>query len=311
MAFDSNIISFTSKTDKVDLVSAAHINAVQNELVILETILGTGLKGDRANLSTRLNNALDADGSILSGTVYPSPSFPSQLFFKTDVNTAYIRNAANSAWIQVNLSSGSQWFTANGTFTAPAGVYHVVVSMVGGGASGGGGGSANGGGGGGGGACLMNHPYPVTPGNNYTVTVGAGGASAAANTIGNNGANTIFNSTLTCNGGSAGNQNGGAGGAGGTATSANTLTGAAGGAGGAGGGIKPVVATTAGGTGGAGGSGSGGGGGGGTLFGEGGTGGNNAVGSPPIANTGAGGGGGGQTSQASGAGGDGAIFIQW
>lgn len=90
MAYDSSIITFTTKTDKVDLVSASHINAVQTEIVTIETILGTGLKGTAADLSTRLNKALDGDGSILSGTSFPSPALTSQQFWRTDLNVLYI-----------------------------------------------------------------------------------------------------------------------------------------------------------------------------------------------------------------------------
>jgi hypothetical protein len=99
MSYDSAVISFTTKTDKVDLVQAAHMNAVQAELVTIETILGTNVKGDRADLKTRLNNALDADGSLLSGTSFPSPALASQMFYRTDLNTNYIRNAANDTWL--------------------------------------------------------------------------------------------------------------------------------------------------------------------------------------------------------------------
>lgn len=98
MAYDSAIITYTTKTDKVDIVAAAHINAVQTELVTIETILGTNVKGDRTDLKTRLNNALDADGSILSGSSFPSPALPTQLFYRTDLDVAYFRNAANGAW---------------------------------------------------------------------------------------------------------------------------------------------------------------------------------------------------------------------
>lgn len=98
MAYDSAIVSFTTKTNKVDLVNASDINAVQSELVIIETILGANVKGDRGDLKTRLNNMLDADGSVLSGSSYPSPALPSQMFYRTDTDSFFIRNAANSQW---------------------------------------------------------------------------------------------------------------------------------------------------------------------------------------------------------------------
>lgn len=110
MSYDSGIVTFTTKTDKVDLVAAAHINAVQAELVIIETILGTGIKGDRADLKTRLNNALDADGSILSGSSFPSPALPSQGFYRTDLDVFYVRNAANSIWNAQGVSLSNVLF---------------------------------------------------------------------------------------------------------------------------------------------------------------------------------------------------------
>lgn len=111
MAYDSAVTSFTTKTDKVDLVQAAHINSVQSELVTIETILGTNVKGNRSDLKTRLNNALDADGSILSGTAFPSPALTSQLYFRTDLGLLYL---FNSAWGVVGGGLSNVIFQWNG-----------------------------------------------------------------------------------------------------------------------------------------------------------------------------------------------------
>lgn len=77
---------------------------------------------------------------------------------------------------------GQAAFTTPGTYTwtAPAGVTSVCVVAVGGGGGGGGGYNANGidegrGAGGGGGGLGYKNNYAVTPGNSYTVVVGAGG----------------------------------------------------------------------------------------------------------------------------------------
>jgi hypothetical protein len=118
MAYDSAVISFTIKTDKVDLVQATHMNAVQSELVTIETILGTNVKGNRADLKTRLNNALDADGSILSGTSFPSPSLASQIFYRTDLNVLYMMNDINSLWIAQGVSLSNVIFCWNGADTS-------------------------------------------------------------------------------------------------------------------------------------------------------------------------------------------------
>ena len=114
MAYDSAVTTFTTKYDKVDIVAAAHMNAVQQEIVTIETILGTNVKGDRADLKTRLNNALDADGSIYSGSAFPSPALPSQIFYRTDLETPYVRNAANTTWNALGSSIGNYLFGYHG-----------------------------------------------------------------------------------------------------------------------------------------------------------------------------------------------------
>ncbi|EED5921212.1 phage tail protein, partial [Salmonella enterica subsp. enterica serovar Derby] len=79
-----------------------------------------------------------------------------------------------------------QFFTANGTFTAPDGVTQVFVEMLGGGGGGGGGAITNGGiagaSSGSGGTCGSTNIsiVPVTPGGKYAVIVGAGGVGGAA-----------------------------------------------------------------------------------------------------------------------------------
>lgn len=84
-------------------------------------------------------------------------------------------------------------FTTSGTWTCPAGVTEIEVALIGGGGSGG---DSYGGGGGGAGGLIYRN-VNVIPGNNYTITIGAGGATA--NTSGN--ASTAFGLTALGGGG--------------------------------------------------------------------------------------------------------------
>ncbi len=109
--------------------------------------------------------------------------------------------AANPIWAN---GSANQLFTSSGTFTAPSGITKVYLTMSGGGGSGGGAqenGVGHNGGGGSSAAYLINFPYTVTPGNDYTVTIGAGGAGVASS--GTDGGNTTFD-TITVLGGKKG-----------------------------------------------------------------------------------------------------------
>lgn len=97
----------------------------------------------------------------------------------------HVVHAAN--WMKINGASGDSthgytYFTANGTFTVPAGVTTVFLTMAGGGAGGYSGqcqtdcSAVNGGNGGKAGQIMSRLAVAVTPGQNISVTVGAGGA---------------------------------------------------------------------------------------------------------------------------------------
>lgn len=192
-----------------------------------------------------------------------------------------------------------QYFSADGTFTAPSGVTRVYLTMLGGGGSGGSGSDgAGGGGGGGGGGSLVNFPYTVVAGNSYTVDVGAGGA-AVENGTGNPGSNTTFDTSVIALAG-----------AGGIVGSGSRLGGAGGGGVNGSGSVagKKGIAGGNGGTGTAGGGGAGGGGGS-TLFGVGTAGGPTP--SDAAANSGGGGGASDSGSVRSGAGGSGFVIVAY
>jgi hypothetical protein len=99
------------------------------------------------------------------------------------------------------LSDRVQIFGTVGTstWTAPAGVTSVRVLV----AAGGGGGGMDMGGGGGGGGVIENLNFPVTPGQSYSVVVGAGGAGApsAGTQTGSQGQTTHNFSINATNGG--------------------------------------------------------------------------------------------------------------
>ena len=103
-----------------------------------------------------------------------------------------------------SVIAGTTPTLTNTSWTAPAGVNFIELLVVAGGGGGGVGGAAptyNGAGGAGG--LIYSAAYAVTPGNSYTVTVGAGGGAGV------NGSNSVFNDQ-TAVGGGYGGVNGGA-----------------------------------------------------------------------------------------------------
>lgn len=86
------------------------------------------------------------------------------------------------------IAYNSTSYTANGTYTVPAGVSYILVEAIGGG-GGGGNVTPNGAAAGGTGGSYARSYLPVSAGQNYTVTIGAGGAA------GGYGGNTTVNGT--------------------------------------------------------------------------------------------------------------------
>ena len=131
------------------------------------------------------------------------------------------------SFVTSNINAGIvRSFTTTGTtsWTAPTDVTSVEVLVVAAGGTGAADSATNvGNGGGGAGGVIYNNSYPVTPGQTYTVTVGAGQVGLYANTK-RSGGNSQFGNLIAIGGGGGGyySQNtgadGGSGGGGGSAS---------------------------------------------------------------------------------------------
>lgn len=250
---------------------------------------------------------IDASGNIATPGVYPITG----------------SSIANNTITSANIAPGtivlqSQKFLTSSTWTAPTNVSSVIVYGCGGGGGGGAGvntPTAAGGGSGGSGAIGRTALISVTPGNTYTITVGAGGAASSF------GGDSSFGSLITFRGAKGGANGGGSTGwAGNVDTTYSTGSGFGGGSSSSGG-TGSLSSGFSGGTGGTDASNGGGGGGGGAgESGNGANGGNGGfpvggLGGSPSANSGGGGGGGGgsvgSSSGGGGAGGSGFVIVSW
>lgn len=138
----------------------------------------TGLFSLSGNATSALHPVPKQQMESAVAGVLPSQAGNSGKYLKTD--------GSNVSWQDGQVTSGFQVFTANGTFTVPAGITQLIVSCVSGGGGGGGGSSGVGSvtlsggiGGGGGAARLRKFILGVTPGQQFTVTLGAGGSGGA------------------------------------------------------------------------------------------------------------------------------------
>jgi hypothetical protein len=156
---------------------------------------------DTTRLDKFSSTFLKADGDLLDKSVQRRHLAIDILKGDTGATGATGATGPTGPKGDTGASSSSQLFTSSGTFTAPAGVTKVLVTMIGGGGSGGGYYSNHvdtysAGGGGAGGDYVWKLAFTVVPASNYTVTVGVGGVAAGEGANGNTGGNTTFDTVL-------------------------------------------------------------------------------------------------------------------
>lgn len=103
-SYPAAVKTFTTKTNKVDLVDASHINDIQNEVSAIETELGTDVAGSAATLKARLTISLSDAGGIQGGSSFPGSPTARQLFYRTDLEILYVRDDDNTAWTSLGGS---------------------------------------------------------------------------------------------------------------------------------------------------------------------------------------------------------------
>ena len=127
-AYPSGVKTFTTKTNKVDLVDADHINDLQLEVVAIQEELGTDVAGSAATLKIRLAVNTAADGGIVSGGADPGGSpKTATLFYRTDISI--LRVYTGAAWQDAGLPSDGS-ITQAKLYAVTAGTYNEVSAVV-------------------------------------------------------------------------------------------------------------------------------------------------------------------------------------
>ena len=220
-----------------------------------QALSATSVMGKTISYSANaLPTGITISGSSITGT--PGAAYSSSSLITATAATTGRTATRTVVWAVTAPIVGQVAFTTAGTYswTAPAGVTSVCVVAVGGGGGGGhrntsidGNGNAAAGGGGAGAGLGWKNNIAVTPGQSYTVTVGAGGAGSSNTISGQTGGQSWFWNSSTVAG------NGGVGGLYGNGTGPSTVSGGTyvGTGGGSGGGGYLSSSTTGGGGGGA------------------------------------------------------------
>jgi hypothetical protein len=197
------VTSYSATTLIVNVTAIGGTGTFADWLISLSGLQGvqgnTGATGSvNTGNPTNINGLAKGNGSVL-GTVVSG----------TDVKTINNTSILGAGNIQIDKTIASQLFTTSGTWTKPANVTKVKITLRGGGGSGGCGNyhatNLLTGGSGGGSGYITEGVFTVT--GNITVTIGAGGtANGGAGQDGNPGGTTSVSGgvTASANGGSAG-----------------------------------------------------------------------------------------------------------
>jgi hypothetical protein len=170
------------------------------------SVINYVLSYSQDGVASTSEGAITVTTSIQAPTIaWSSPTFGNEISDAT-CTTGSATQTTDGATRRIVFTAPSQTSSSTGcTFTPPVGVSSVQVLVV---AGGGGGGGRFVGGGGGAGGLRSNSNYTVAVGTSYAVTVGRGGggganSTTAANAMGSDGANSVFD-TLTATGGGGG-----------------------------------------------------------------------------------------------------------
>jgi hypothetical protein len=166
------------------------ITGTANKITVTD---GDGIAGNPTLTipdAVTLVNLTASTSLILPQSAAPAPTAEGSIAWDTDGNFFAVGDGTNTVYPGKTITS--QAFTANGTWTKPAGCRAIIVEAVGGGGGGGGingGGAGTAGGGGGGGSGMYGRTVviDVTSVSSAAVTIGALGAGGAAGA--NNGSN--------------------------------------------------------------------------------------------------------------------------
>lgn len=195
-------------------------DANNNEVMLFQTVTsavnyfdfspsatGSDLILAAAGDDTNIDLAVTPKGSgslVLDGLSWPNADGSADQLLKTD-------GSGNLSFVDAGGGGGLQSvqvFTASGTWTKPAGISKVKVTVVGGGGGGGGGNTGDVGGSGGGGGGNAIEYIDVTGTSSATVTIGAAGSAGSAGGSGGTGGTSSFGSFCSATGGSGGVSNG-------------------------------------------------------------------------------------------------------
>jgi hypothetical protein len=112
--YPTSLVTFTTKVNHIDVYNDDHINKLQNEVIAMQTYVGTSPQGGFSDFASRVNRFLNGTGVIVNSNAFPADTTPMRLFYRTDSETMFIRKSDNSAWQSIGGSPSNVIFSWTG-----------------------------------------------------------------------------------------------------------------------------------------------------------------------------------------------------
>lgn len=116
--------------DEVDVVSASIANTCNNEIIALQTYIGTNPHGSRSTFADRVNVCIGSYGGINGSDAFPADTTPRKLFYRNDSETLYIRRSDNTAWQSIGGSVTNVVFAGSREQTINVGTSFGFISST-------------------------------------------------------------------------------------------------------------------------------------------------------------------------------------
>ena len=94
--YPSGLRTYPDVRNHIDVYDESHINDIHDDVIALQTYVGTNPQGSKADLVARLAVMISTSGVLYVTTGTISPSTPGQLYFRSDSETLFIINSVGS-----------------------------------------------------------------------------------------------------------------------------------------------------------------------------------------------------------------------
>jgi hypothetical protein len=96
--YPTNIVTLPTWQDEIDVVAASIVNTFRDEVIALQTYVGTNPHGNTTSLNERVTVCIGTDGALRKGSAFPTNPKDGQTFWKTSEPAFYVYSSLTGTW---------------------------------------------------------------------------------------------------------------------------------------------------------------------------------------------------------------------